>query len=257
MNLILIDGDPIAHAACHCNKDYDEEGFTRNEEDVEAAIEAAFFHTLYNLENTYGISISHYMFFLSGKNNFRKIINPEYKANRRDKKAPPMLGYAHEYLVKNHNAFVSHGVEADDSIIATWRNFGESPFFNPKEDICVIASLDKDFQQVPCLFYNYHYKHNDLHYINQFDANKFFYKQMLMGDSVDNIKGIPRCGEKTAEKILKDCKDEFSMKVAVYAQYKKKFGRKAREQYVLNWRMLRMVDRGIEIPMIFNEVVNN
>jgi len=45
-----------------------------------------------------------------------------------------------------------------------------------------------------------------------------FYKQMLMGDSADNIKGIPGVGPKKAEKLL-DGLDLKDMACLVGLQY--------------------------------------
>ena len=40
---------------------------------------------------------------------------------------------------------------------------------------------------------------------------RFFYKQILMGDSADNIKGMHRVGEVTATKMLADFTTEMQL----------------------------------------------
>ena len=44
---------------------------------------------------------------------------------------------------------------------------------------------------------------------------KFFYTQILTGDSADNIHGIPQVGPKKAERILKDASTEEDLWDAV------------------------------------------
>jgi hypothetical protein len=52
--------------------------------------------------------------FLSGDNNFRYTIFPEYKKNRKDMVRPRHLTDLKDYLQKKYNAVVSDGCEADD-----------------------------------------------------------------------------------------------------------------------------------------------
>lgn len=54
--------------------------------------------------------------FLSGADNFRYQIYPEYKANRRDKIKPVYLEAAREYLITTWGAKIVNGYEADDAI---------------------------------------------------------------------------------------------------------------------------------------------
>ena len=51
-------------------------------------------------------------------------------------------------------------------------------------------------------------------------ANKHFYIQMLMGDSGDNIPGLRGIGKSGANKILKDCKTEYSLFRTTVCKYK-------------------------------------
>lgn len=54
--------------------------------------------------------------FLSGSNNFRHEIYPEYKANRKDMIDPRWRKACKEYLVREWDAEVTDGYEADDAL---------------------------------------------------------------------------------------------------------------------------------------------
>ena len=56
--------------------------------------------------------------------------------------------------------------------------------------------------------------------INEDWADNFYWKQILMGDSVDNIPGIEGIGPKKADKILEGKKDKEERKQAVIEAYK-------------------------------------
>jgi 5'-3' exonuclease len=51
---------------------------------------------------------------------------------------------------------------------------------------------------------------------------KFFYSQLLTGDSVDNIPGLPRCGPVAAFKALQDLDTEKEMFSVVREMYNEK-----------------------------------
>jgi len=137
--------------------------------------------------------------FLTGKQNFRfdVAVTAPYKGNRKDKAKPKHLPLLREYLQVSWDASVSDGQEADDDIAIRATELGED---------CIIASIDKDFLQVPGWHYNFVKKVKK--HVTPEEGLRFFYKQILMGDSADNIKGIFRVGEKKATKMLADLKTE-------------------------------------------------
>lgn len=250
MNLLLIDGDEVAYKAASTSIENDPDRFERSEEEVVNKIENTIAMYLNYLEETFGITITDYILFIGGSNNFRKTLFPSYKANRKYKETPPLLSFARNYMVKEFNAFVAQGVETDDAIVATYYQWLESPFFNPEEDAIFIASQDKDFQQVPCALFDTYHSRLELRIILETGANRFFYKQMLMGDKSDGIVGIPKVGVKTAEKILGDdlLQSEYSLMRKVFKKYKEVYKSKARQKFVENYTMLRMIRKGIQTP---------
>lgn len=77
---------------------------------------------------------------------------------------------------------------------------------------------------------------------------KFFYSQLLTGDPVDNIAGLPYCGAKTAFTLLEECQSEDECFEAVRGAYEKKYGDSWREEMYeqahLLWMVIRLDNHG-------------
>lgn len=146
-----------------------------------------------------------YKLFLTGKNNFRYKINPEYKANRKDKPKPQWLDVCRLYLEQEYNAVITDGYEADDAL-----------GFNQTEGT-VIFSNDKDLMMIPGHHYNF--INGTYTEVSELDGLKAFYKQMLIGDSSDNIKGVNKIGKVKAAKLIDPLSTEKEMKDLVYNLY--------------------------------------
>ena len=148
---------------------------------------------------------------------FRNEIYSEYKANR-----PPMPDELRDQLkpVKNICKAIGfplieiEGVEADD-VIATITRMAKDAKFK-----CVVSSLDKDLMQLV--------EDPDTTLMNTmkneiFDEAKVFEKfgvkpnqirdmLALVGDTSDNIPGVPKVGQKTAAKWLTEYGDLEAIK---------------------------------------------
>ena len=149
------------------------------------------------------LNVRDYKLYLTGDTNFRYSIYPEYKANRLKVPKPEFLKDVKEYLVAEYNAVVSEGCEADDLLAidqTTYNNLGMDSR---------IVSIDKDMLTVPGWNYNPRKKEEKL--VSPRDALRYFYMQMLIGDSADGIKGVPGVGPKKAEKLLADATEEEEM----------------------------------------------
>jgi 5'-3' exonuclease len=72
----------------------------------------------------------------------------------------------------------------------------------------IICSPDKDVLK-QCVGMHYNYGKAEFVHTSPEEALKFLWIQALMGDSTDNIKGIPGVGIKTAENWLKDRTKDF------------------------------------------------
>jgi len=140
-----------------------------------------------------------YRAFLTGSNNFRKQIYPEYKANRTQPK-PRHLRDLQEYSLEKLSAeYAPETLEADDALAIY------------QTDDTIICSLDKDLLQVPGRHFSWEingkgWTRPDT-FIEQTELEglRLFYKQCLKGDTSDNVKGIEGLGEKKASKLLADC----------------------------------------------------
>ena len=173
-------------------------GFATDDEHENTAIEtmAVFLEDLIMFDL---VDTDSHELFLTGKTNFRNdiAVTAPYKGNRKDVKKPKHLPLLREYLQTAWGASVSDGQEADDDIATRATELG---------DESIIVSIDKDFMQVPTWHYNFVKKVKK--YVTPEEGLRFFYKQVLTGDSADNIKGIYRVGEVTATKMLADAKTE-------------------------------------------------
>lgn len=137
----------------------------------------------------------------SDSKNFRKSIYPPYKANRKDKRLPMGWNDLTEWRKGGEfpfKTFVVPTLEADDCI-----GIGMTkPGIDPESVIAV--SDDKDFMSIPGKFYRIGVKERlpSKHHQTELEADVFFYKQALMGDTTDGFGGCPNVGEKTAEKVI-------------------------------------------------------
>ena len=125
---------------------------------------------------------------------------------------------------------MAEGIEADDAMsIEQYNDFrniaGGAPTRWVDELSTVICTLDKDLMMVPGWHYNWDAKGNKYVFQDPLDGLKCFYKQLLTGDSTDNILGLFGVGPKST--LLKDvdkCKTEDEMALVVSDAYKKRFG---------------------------------
>lgn len=148
--------------------------------------------------------------YLTGSENFRYKLFPEYKANR-VKEHPRHLEPLREYLITEWSAKTTCGYEADDalSLEATRLTREGTPF--------VIASIDKDLKQVPGKHYNF--VTEQFEEVDEIQGLRNFYKGLLIGDTADNIKGVTGIGKVKAERAIGPLHEERDMFDLVRAFY--------------------------------------
>lgn len=148
------------------------------------------------------LEVLDFEYFLTGKENYRYdyAVTVPYKGNRSSTKKPQHLQALRDHLVDQWGAVVSVGEEADDAM--SIRQYAEG-------DNSIIISLDKDLDMVPGWHYNFVKQRK--YYVDRDQGLYTFYKQILTGDAVDNIKGCYRIGPKKAEVILSECTTELEM----------------------------------------------
>jgi 5'-3' exonuclease len=152
--------------------------------------------------------------FLTGSDNFRNDINPEYKANRKDTRRPEWLQQAREHLVLRWEASVEDGQEADDAM----------GIYQCANQNTVIASIDKDLLMIPGKHYNFvKEEHRE---VSELEGIRHFYWQLIMGDKTDNIMGFDGLARQTVPKKLEwamaelsDCLNEAMMFELVRGMY--------------------------------------
>lgn len=130
-----------------------------------------------------------YELYLTGKGNFRYQVYPEYKANRKGKPRPKWEQAVKAYLVDQWEAKTINGMEADDAL-----------GINQDPTGTIICSIDKDLNQIAGWHYNFVKK--EMYNLHPDQGDNFFFSQLLIGDPVDNIKGVAGIGQKKAEGLL-------------------------------------------------------
>lgn len=159
--------------------------------------------------------------------NFRELVatTRPYKGNRLAEK-PYHYHNLTEYFLSEFDCTVARGLEADDLLTIEQ--------LNAEPETTIIVSRDKDLRQCPGWHYSWTCGNalargpdliDELGFIEPSGKGgglKFFYAQMLMGDPVDNIPGIPKMGKAKAHKLLSDCENEaelFERVSEVYMNY--------------------------------------
>lgn len=170
-----------------------------------------------------GTGCRDYKMYLTGKNNFRDTMDTlyPYKGNRKAAK-PLHYSFIRSLIIEEYGAEVANGQEADDALgIAQTKD-------------TIIATIDKDLLMIPGRHYNINtgkkIMAKDPGELTLSPTNKltgmgfkWFCAQMLMGDVVDNIKGVPLIGNVKAYRILKDINDQLSMWQEVEKVYYKNY----------------------------------
>lgn len=151
-----------------------------------------------------------YQGYITGKRNFRNeiAISAPYKGNRKAAK-PKHYELLREYMQSAWDFELIEDQEADDAI-------GIAAYEMTVGEYC-ICSIDKDLDMLRGDHFNF--VKNERYFITEEQGIKNFYKQILMGDRVDNIIGIKGIGTVKAERLLKECKSEKEMYLTVLEAY--------------------------------------
>ena len=136
---------------------------------------------------------------------FQQALQKPYQGNRVDKPKPRYLHMMREWLAKRFPGTLHQNCEADDGMSsAQYKAIAEG-----NRNLSIIASKDKDLRMVPGLHLDWDTgvirdTGDDFGWIDVNDkgkviglGQKFFWAQMLMGDTADNIQGLPLIGTKS------------------------------------------------------------
>lgn len=116
-----------------------------------------------------------------------------YKGNRAGLAKPLYFNTIKSYLIDEYKFISIKDYEADDLCIA-------AHFTLSKDNEVTIASPDKDLRQVEGKFYDY--KKQELSSITNEEAQLNLWRQVLTGDTGDNIPGLSGVGPVKANKLL-------------------------------------------------------
>lgn len=205
-----------------------------------------------------------YETYLSGKGNWRHEISKQvvYKGTRILPK-PANWHVVSDILSRDYSPILSVGCEADDLLAIRQREL------TAQGVVSCIASIDKDMKTVEGWHWNWRKdsegNRRPPFYMSDFESKKFFYWQMLAGDSADNILGCAymkkTLGKKGAKAglgymkkqslrrpdlLLEECTTEEELYNAVREQYIKTFGYQADELMLENARLLYVGQRGLD-----------
>jgi hypothetical protein len=204
----------------------------------------------------------------------------KYKGNRDGRERPFHSARIKQYYADTFGAQWCDGYEADDGMAmeqwGDWSYLAKLYDYNEeriKENSnTVICSRDKDLNTVPGWHFNWTLKKEaekremlgEVHfekppyYVTLMQSIRNFYTQMLMGDSVDNIKGLYNVGKKSAWiKQLDDMHDEPAMYEHVKDKYQRYYGNWWREALVETGRLLHMLRKPGDVWLPPDERDNN
>lgn len=212
------------------------EGVERCEKEIETIkthLSNIFFEEITSVE----------LYITTCRKSFRKELSTEYKSNR---KANKYVWLLREHYV-NNGAFYSDTHEADDLIADRARSLEMGEY--------LVCSIDKDLKQIGGHYWSYYkqnvkdengdvimtewgwpereYKQKFVDFISKEDADKLFWKQMLMGDAGDGIDGLKRVGPKTADKIL-------SNGIPWIRTAREYITREQKEDFKINYKLLKL-----------------
>lgn len=192
----LVDADIVAFSCAAYNNEYGWDAVVR---DIDTMMHGM-------LQATGSTS---YQCFITGDNNKRYEIDPEYKANRKDKVPPVWRAEANAYMVTQWGARVSDGNEADDEM-----GIAQS---QAEPLTTVICSIDKDLKQIAGRHYNWRKDEFDM--VDPLDGLRLFYRQLITGDTSDNVRGIRGLGPVKSASYINNVEDEWDMFEIVRALY--------------------------------------
>lgn len=182
---------------------------------------------------------------LSHKPNFRIALATKkgYKAQRKQEK--PFHYYnIGAYLLANYDVKLAIGMESDDLMA-----------IDQTEDT-IICSRDKDLKQVKGNHYGWPCGKqkefgpryiDELGYLEVINSKltggglKFFYSQVLTGDAVDNIPGLPKYGPVKAYTLLHDCNSERELFEVCQTAYMAVYGENWRQEMLEQCQLLWMI----------------
>lgn len=268
----LLDADILSYEGAFAGEYVDEETGERVMRDLDRVIERLDMQ-IRNIQEACGADEPPLLFF-TGDEKLLKHVNRSRKRNgeeplqftpnfryevavstpykERKSEKPLHFDNVRAYLFGAYECRVCFGFEADDGMCfeQTQSNYSDT----------IICTRDKDLRQCPGWHYGWECGNQPefgpflVEGVGKIERTKqgikgwgpkFFYSQMITGDTVDSIPGLKGAGPAAAIKALEDCETERQCYEAVRDLYQKKYGEEwltmLKEQADLLW-MIREVD---------------
>lgn len=218
--IALIDGDVLLHATLWETTNY----------------QAAVDKLKYNIEDyTDGAFCNECIIAVGPRNgkNYRDDMYPDYKQTtmrvKGRKEKPEHFIKVKEFLYERDEVVVGDNIEADDLLGILSRQLGDN---------CVIVTVDKDMDQLSGIHYNPKYNKERYYIVDQEQADRFFLKQLLMGDAMDKIPGLPKYGPIKAEKIIDSCTTVLEAASTVLDHYFMTYDKDWENYFLANGKLL-------------------
>ncbi len=203
---------------------------------------------------------------LSGKGNFRESLPlpVKYKGNRAETIKPLNLKKCRDFISSLHPTIIANGMESDDTMVISGYKYKKAGFDS------ILVTNDKDARAYSGLYlYNYTQEEPELKLLPEIgslsetekgaitgDGFLWYCFQMLNGDAVDNYKPTDltqiKFGEKSAYKILKECKTEKQALIAVLQKYKEWYPEKIT---YTSWDGIEQTKDFFEIASLYHQCV--
>lgn len=218
--IALIDGDVTVYQASWGCDDI-EEAKVKLDNVIKSIVESTFCDS--------------YLIAVGGPDNWREKFYVDYKKSpsrvASKKNSASFIPELKQYLGTVNNAVMTVGFEADD-ILRIWAEQARSA-----GDSFVVCTIDKDLDCIPGTHFNF--GRTERYYTVTEDSGDYHYwKQILMGDAVDNIPGLPGVGPVKADTILAGCTTRTTRKEAVIEAYKKQYGDDWKAYLLANGRLI-------------------
>jgi 5'-3' exonuclease len=156
---------------------------------------------------------------------------PEYKANRKKLEKPRFLKELTAYAIETLGFCRVDGYEADDLVNMCKEQLGDNT---------LLVHTDKDLDQIPGNHFNY--KKPEFYDISEDTAQLNLWTQVITGDSIDNIKGIPGKGSAFAAKVFKQDEPYRNL---VLLSYILEFGEyQGIEEFTKNYKLIKLLGLG-------------
>jgi 5'-3' exonuclease len=217
MTMAIIDGDVLVYMAIWKSETL-EEGKKKFQELVDDVLNSLF--------------TTDYVMAIGGPYNFRLDLYDGYKGNRKKAKdnRPEWFNDLKSWASKLEGSVESDNCEADD-LIRVWALECDAAGINR-----AVVSVDKDLHCIPGTHYNPRTK--KIYQICEEYGERFYWQQVLQGDSVDAIPGLPKVGPVKAKKLLADAVTHNEMRDVVCRAYHNAYGDEGYSYMIANGRLV-------------------